>query len=342
MKKILIYSILIIAIIIGIFFSVKYFLKKDKLDIDVSDIELVIKIERFDKELRNAKGNFERIENINEKYGAFFKVYNDNIIGIGGMENSSYLVYLNTFFSDYAVVEANKEVDKVFNDCSSLNNELTEGFKHIKYYFPDVNIPRIVSFVAGFNQSIVITDGFIGIGLDKYLGSTCNIYQMLGIPEYAKSEMTKEQIPIDIITAWVTDKYPINEEQENLLSFMIYNGKVLYFLDAIFPNFEEERKNKYTKEQLGFCYHFEREIWTTLVENKLLFKTDYLTIKKFVENAPYTNHFGPESPPRVANWIGLQIVREYMKNNEVSLIELMEENNYQKILNLSEYNPNYK
>jgi hypothetical protein len=39
-------------------------------------------------------------------------------------------------------------------------------------------------------------------------------------------------------------------------------------------------------------------------------------------------------------WVGLQIVRSYMKNNdEVTLAELMNEKNPQKILNKSKYRP---
>ncbi|PLX08815.1 MAG: hypothetical protein C0596_05835 [Marinilabiliales bacterium] len=341
MKKNLIYIIIIAVVGVVAFFVIRHFVNRNPLDVDVSDIELEVKIERFDRDIKQINNSFEEVENIYDKYGYFFEVYNYDIIGIGGIDNSSYLVYLNTFLNDYAVVEASTQVDQKYSDCSDLNNELTEGFKHLIYYYPDVNVPRIVSFVAGFNQSVVITEGFIGVGLDKYLGEDCELYDMLGIPEYAKREMTESQIPIDVMTAWAQDKYPMNASEENLLNFMIYNGKILYFLDAMYPDFDEARKNKFTEEQLAFCYHFERDIWTSLVENKLLFVTDYLTIKKFVENAPYTNQFGQDSPPRVANWIGLQIVRAYMDNNNVSVPELMEENDYQKILNLSEYNPKY-
>jgi hypothetical protein len=37
--------------------------------------------------------------------------------------------------------------------------------------------------------------------------------------------------------------------------------------------------------------------------------------------------------------VGLQIVRSYMKNNEVTLAELMKETDSQKILNKSKYRP---
>ncbi|MBN2778112.1 MAG: hypothetical protein JXR36_10725 [Bacteroidales bacterium] len=341
MKKNLIYILGAIAIIIIVALIVRNYLNRNPLDVDVSDIELNVKVERFDLELYQSSESWDGIIALREKYGLFFEVYNDDIIGIGGIENSSYLVYLNTFLSDYAVIEAGREVKKQYSDLNQLNDELTGGFKHLLYYFPDEEIPRIVSFIAGFNQSIVLLDGFIAIGLDKYLGQDCPLYDMMEIPDFAKFEMTQEQVAIDVMTAWATDKYPYLPESDNLLNQMVYNGKILYFLDAMFPDFDEARKCKYTHEQLQFCYQFERDIWTNFLENKLLFETDHLTIRKFVDSAPFTHQFGPDSPPRVANWIGLQIVRSYIKNNDVSLQQLMEETDYQKILNLSEYNPKY-
>ncbi|MDD2636539.1 MAG: hypothetical protein PHW82_13690 [Bacteroidales bacterium] len=343
MKRIIIYisAIVVLAAII-IIILVVFFNNRNPLDVDVSDINLDVEIERFDLDLMEVNSLWENVEHLHDKYAAFFEVYNNEIISIGGIENSSYLTYLNTFLNDYSVVEANREVSKTFSDCSILNDELTEGFKHLLYYYPDEEIPRIVSFIAGFNHSVVLIDGFIGIGFDKYLGKECQLYDMLGIPQYAKDEMVPEQIPVDVFTAWAQDRYLYKPETDNLLSNMLYKGKILYFLDAMFPDFNQTRKLKYTEEQLAFCYKFERDIWTNIIENKLLFETDYFTIRKFVEKAPNTYHFGPDSPPRIANWIGLQIVRSYIENNSITLTELMKENDYQKILNLSQYNPKYK
>ncbi|MDR2011134.1 MAG: hypothetical protein LBQ22_11715 [Bacteroidales bacterium] len=342
MKKRIVYIIIGILLIAGVIFFLSSVLKKDPLIVDISDINLKVEVERFDKEFENILygDSYKKIQDITMEYQDFFDIYNKHIIGIGSVNNASYLVYLNTFFNDYSVVEASKEVDKVFSDMRSINEDLTYSFRHIKYYYPEFEVPRIVSFIAGFNQSIVTMDGFIGIGLDKYFGEECSLYEMLDIPQYTRFEMTPEQITVDLVTALAKDRYTYEPESENLLNAMIYNGKILYFLDAIMPEFKEARKNKYTQDQLDFCYYYEKEMWTNLIENKLLFSSDYFTIRKFTENAPYTTQFGINSPPRAANWLGLQIVRSYMKhNNGVSLLDLMEDNNYQRILNLSQYSP---
>ncbi len=337
-KRILLIIGLCLAVSATVFFV---FSNKNPLEVDVSDIELSVEIERFDKEINQIfdENTQQNIQNLNAKYDLFFQTYNEQIIGIGSINNSSYADFLKTFLLDYAVVEASAEVEKEFADIEILNEEITDGFKHIMYYFPNEKLPRVASFIAGFNQSVIVIDSYIGIGLDKYLGVDCKLYNQLNIPEFAKFEMQKSLIPIDIVTAWVQDKFPFQPQSENLLSHMLYYGKILYFLDAIFPNFSEARKNKYTQEQLDYCYYFEKDLWTSMVENKQLFISDHLSIRKYVESAPFTFNFGNDSPPRLANWIGLQIVRSYMNNNDVSIPELMQTNDYQKILNLSQYSP---
>ena len=84
----------------------------------------------------------------------------------------------------------------------------------------------------------------------------------------------------------------------------------------------------------------EKKMWSYLIENKLLFSTDFFTINKFINDGPFTKDFSNESPARAANWIGLQIVNSYRKNNsDVNLEELMKNNNVQEILTLSKYSP---
>ena len=334
----------VITLCVGTIFCCVSCKEKNPLKINISNINLSIEVVRFDKDIASIKNNtddiYKQIDKISEKYPVFFDIYNDLIIGIDDIENNLYPEYLKTFLNDYAVVEAMKNVEKVFPNVNNINKELSYCFKHIKYYYPDYEIPEFLAFVGGYKYSIISHESYTGIGLDKYLGTDCKYYDLLDVPMFSKIEMTPEQIPVDVIKNIAENKYEYYSETDNLLNKMIYNGKILYFVDAMMPDFDEARKNKYTQEQLNFCKHYEKKLWAYLIENKLLFTTDYLTIKKLTDNAPYTSYFGQDSPPRIANWLGLQIVKSYMKHHKnISLKELMEDENYQKILNLSKYAP---
>ena len=77
-----------------------------------------------------------------------------------------------------------------------------------------------------------------------------------------------------------------------------------------------------------------------MIEKKHLFSTDLMVVKRYIDESPFTKSFSAESPGRTGIWIGWQIVRNYMKNNpDVSLQDLIENSNYQEILNKSKYNP---
>jgi hypothetical protein len=81
-------------------------------------------------------------------------------------------------------------------------------------------------------------------------------------------------------------------------------------------------------------------MWITLIENKLLFSTEPFKIRKLTDVAPYTADFTDESPGRACNWIGYNIISKYMKNNpNITLRELMDNDDYHKILEQAKYKP---
>lgn len=305
----------------------------------IAKINVDIKLERFDIDLLDYSKQLsnDNIVKLSEKYMEFFDIYNLKIIQIGTANSLEYCNNLKLFLNDYTVKEAIKKVNDIFSNTDDLEKEIQNIFKHIIYYYPDYKPPRLVTYVSGFNESIVLTDNFLAIGLDKYLGADCKLYEMLSIQKYLRLEMSPEFIPHDITRAIAEDICFNDTENKTLLSEMMYNAKILYFIKTMQPNISEDKLFKYTAEQLEFCKNNEKIIWTTFVEQKLLFNNDYFEIRKLTQNAPYTTIFGPDSPPRIANWIAYKIIQSYMKNNDISLQELMENNNYQSILQMSQY-----
>ena len=106
------------------------------------------------------------------------------------------------------------------------------------------------------------------------------------------------------------------------------------------PQQHDTLKTGFSLSQLEWCRRNEIMMWTYLVENKLLFSTDMRTIGRFINAGPFTRDFSRESPSRAAVWLGWQIVRSYMnRNRDVTLEELMLDNDYQGLLNLARYRP---
>ncbi|MFP4663350.1 MAG: hypothetical protein ACLFM1_02880 [Bacteroidales bacterium] len=317
-----------------------FFDKKGRLDVNVSDIEVDMDIKRFDQDLFDYDVSLEtHVAELEDNYPRFFFLFTEQIIRIGNTGDKNFYEYLEAFLKDYSVEQAKTAADKEFSDISDLESSLKEGFRHYRYYFPEKEVPEIVTFVAGFNHSVVTDEDLIGIGLDKYLGADSELYAKMKIPEYAVRNMRKEMIPVDCMKALAQMEYPNQDSSDYLVFEMIYQGKLMYFLDAMFPAMPDSLKIGYSARDISYCRHFEQSMWEHMVSEELLYSTDYLKQRKYTGEAPFTAAFGNDSPGRTGVWIGWQIVRAYMKSEDVSLPELMQETDYQKILNRSRYQP---
>jgi hypothetical protein len=332
------YKVFILISMIMIFASCQ----RNPLKINVSGVDLNLNIKRLDRDIFKVTPENKQIaiKELSQAYGSFFVDYNENILALGNPSDSLYSTYLNTFLTDSMRVISRIKIDSVFNDMSGLQKKLEDGFRHYKYYFPNKTIPQIITIISGFNQSVVMTRYAIGISLDNYLGAKCPYYVMLGLPEYKRQNMYSDKIPTDVLYNWGISEFGFNESKNDLISNMIYQGKMLYFLDAMFPEEPDYLKFGDKPEKLDWCKKNESVMWTYLIEHRLLFTTDWMNIVRFVGPAPFTSVFTTDSPGRAGAWLGWQIVRKFMKKNSgISLQALMSENDYQKILNDSGYSP---
>lgn len=312
---------------------------RNPLNINTSGIALDFTIDRFEKDLIAFPIDSTRVLFLEKKYGDFFKIFTHRMIWIGGSEDEDFEVNLQMFATDTLICHLNTIVaDKM--DVDNLESNLKKAFKHYKYYFPKKEIPQVISCISGFNQSIVTADNLIGISLDKFLGEENTYYSRLGLAAYKRRRMNYENIVPETMMAWAVTEFPKNDNASNLLSNMIYQGKLMYFVDAMIPDFSDTLKIGFTKKQLDFCKSTEASMWGFLVEQKLLFSTKHMDVKRYIDDGPYTNSFTAESPGRTGVWIGWQIVRSYMKKNpKTSLAQLMDNPNLQEILNKSGYQP---
>lgn len=312
------------------------------LKINVSNIRLSVKAERLDQELFTITpvNIVQRVPELQTMYGDFFTLYNREVLAIGDSRDSLYNKYLLTFLNNDILPELRKKSDSLFHDFRPYEKQFESAFKHFRYYYPGIPVPKIYTYLSAFNQSIVTMPGALGISLDNYLGADCSFYRRLGWPAYKRANLVPERLLYDALYGWVSQQFEYKGNTENLISAMIYQGKLLYFLDALVPEGADGLKIGYKREQLEWCTAHEAEMWSSLVENRMLFSGDRMNLVRFINPAPFTTPFGQESPGKTGVWIGWQIVKRYMITNPaVTVQRLMAENDYHKILNESGYAP---
>jgi hypothetical protein len=155
--------------------------------------------------------------------------------------------------------------------------------------------------------------------------------------------MNPRNIIPDCMYAWAASEWDYKSMSYNsndVLSEMIHEGKLMYFVKCMLPETNDELIFGFTPDQLRFCVKNENEMWHYLVENNLLFNSTQLTIRKLTGEAPFTSYFSKESPGRAAVWIGFRIIESYMlKNKDTSLSGLMKTTDCQAILEKARYSP---
>jgi gliding motility-associated lipoprotein GldB len=298
--------------------------KKSKVEKAVEAIPVALQVDRFDQAFFEAKPN--ELANLKAEYPFFFPEGTPDAVWIDKMQNK-----------DWRALYA--EVQKKFPDFNKQTTEIEDLFKHFKYYFPETVMPKIYTVIAemDYHNKAIYADDKLIIALELYLGKS---HQFYTFPEYLKQNFEERQMMPDIVSSFAVRKIPPPTEK-TLLANMIYYGKELYMKDIMLPDYTDAEKMGYTPEQITWSQENESYIWRYFIEEDLLFSTDAKLENRFVNMAPFSKFYleiDNESPGRIGQWIGWQIVRSFMENNEVSLQEMLKMDAKQ-IFERSKYKP---
>ena len=314
---------------------------------DISGIKLNIKIERFDQSMEQLNdANVAQVApQLEKQYDWFYADYIQNMLAVGSMADTTYYQNLRIVLGNPDYKALAKAVSDTYPNLTKQEAELTDAFKRMKYYFPKQKTPRFISFLSGFSVQTPIGNGYIGIGLDMFLGKDSPFYPALvqSIPQYISRRFTPENIAPRVVETYIREEvYPESDATVSLLDKMVYNGKVLYLMQKALPTAPDSLLIGYTDAQSAWCQTYEADIWAYFIDEKLIFESDYLKIQKFLTDAPFTPGLGEnnQSAPKLGVWVGWQIVKNYMdKHPETSPKDLLALTDAQKILRESGYKP---
>lgn len=319
--------------------------EKNRFMIDVKKEGIHVEIERFDRSLdslRRSPNLTADVQKVRTRYGKdFFDNYSTRVVQIGTCDsvwfNDQLLALLND--SMYRTVYDEVQAIYVQDVIDTITMELETAWAYLHHYFPEKPLPRVYAHISGFNQSIVRTEDVISVSLDNYLGSDYAPYSQIAY-NYQLNGMNPSNVSLDIVYGYIQSEFETGV-MNNLLENIIERGKQMYLLKVLTGGEKTEAELMgYTAEQGEWCKRNESAMWQYLMDNRLLFNTSHLVISRFVNPAPWTTDFPRESPGQAVVWLGMRIVESYMNaNKEVTLSELMQQHDAQKILSESNYKP---
>ena len=278
---------------------------------DISKIQLNLTVLRFDREFAEAKPG--DIPKLKQKFPYLFpKQYSDSV-WIAKLKDT----LQNEIFS---------EVNKTFPNFDKETADIELFFKHVVYHFPNYRTPDVITVISDVDYSnrVILADTLLLIGLDNYLGKDHKFYR--GIEQYIAAGLDKTYLISDVASAFgkTTLSFP---SDRTFLAQMIYYGKELYLKDKLIPLATDAQKIVYTPDELAWAQANEEQIWRYFIERELLYSTDNMLAPRFLDPAPFSKfrlELDNESPGRLGRYMGWQIVRAFMNNNDVKLNQLLD------------------
>ena len=278
---------------------------------EINSINIEISLERFDQKFDSLSES--NIFDLKNKYPFLFP---ENYSNSFWLKKSSDTIY------DILKTSVNER----FNEIIEVEEEISHLYKHLKNEFPKIRVPRIISVInnVDYQNKVILADSLLIISIDSYLGFDNYLYE--GIPLYIRKNLDAKYLTSDITEKYANEliENPLNR---NFLSKIIFYGKKIYFKDIILPHENDQIKIGYTNDEYKWANENELFIWQYIIEKQLLYSNNETLEARFLYPAPFSKFYleiDNDSPGRIGQWVGWQIVKSYAKRYpEIGLEEIL-------------------
>lgn len=302
-----------------------------------ADKAIPISIERFEPALYDFVHTTDtaRQHAIADSVGIFWDIYAQGILSLS---DAPYFTHgLQQFLSDSAIMRLCDDVEAEYPNLSQEEEELSWVLARYKALFPDATLPQVQTHISGLGNAIVTVDSLISISLDCFLGEGYELYpsryNRYELPHHNRSHI------VPAVAGALLNNSLEPQRGERLLDAMIYEGKKLFLLSALLNTDDAARLMVYSPEQVAWCNDNEANIWSAIVEQNHLYTSDNITVRKYIQPAPFTATLTSDAPGRVGCWVGWRIYQRYVEKSGLSPAELVNDlSSPQEILSVSGYN----
>ncbi len=327
MKKVFLFLVLICIALLNS-------CNNDRLAIDISDIELDLTVLRLDQEFLplDTVDSELKMNDLVSRFGGFTNFFLDTVLQTGGISNPMAFQILANDPIYPLVTEIQNGINLMNPEIEEQLDELENAFKHLKFYFPEAETPEVVLYNSWFQYGLLSYKNYLGIGLDFFVADT--LLQRKYPPQfhgYIKKDMKPESMASRAMYAHIANViYPATGNENSLLDNMILKGKQRYLLEATMPYESEDIIMEYTPKELEWCYKKEIGAWKELTKiqddnSATLFTNRKIDINRWVQPGPFTAALSEEATDRMGEWIGLQMVRDYMRENlDVTPVQMLD------------------
>ena len=295
-----------------------------------------VQLHRFEKVLFDTP-----VEQLQGKLQSVGSEYGTELLNIRP-ENPEYMQMLAGFVQDPTMREVYRLVDSVFGDMQEESVALGKALAKAQELSPTLRYDKVFTFISGmfdYDMRVGCNSHELVISLDQYVLPYTQKFNYFNSPLFLVQQSRPQYLLADCMEAIGRQHIAIPQEGEmTLLDYMVAEGKAIYFAQQTLPDTPDSILMRYSKVQMEWMKKNESNVWSYLLQNKVLYDIDYMRFHNLIDDAPKTNAFR-DSSPRTPYYIGWKIVSQYVSNTGASLDELFEETDSQKILSQSNYRP---
>lgn len=295
-----------------------------------------VQLHRFEKVLFDTP-----VEQLQGKLLSVGSEYGTELLNIRP-ENPEYMQMLAGFVQDPTMREVYRLVDSVFGDMQEESVALGKALAKAQELSPTLRYEKVFTFISGmfdYDMRVGCNSHELVISLDQYVLPYTQKFNYFNSPLFLVQQSRPQYLVADCMEAIGRQHIAIPQEGEmTLLDYMVAEGKAIYFAQQTLPDTPDSILMRYSKVQMEWMKKNESNVWSYLLQNKVLYDIDYMRFHNLIDDAPKTNAFR-DSSPRTPYYIGWKIVSQYVSNTGASLDELFEETDSQKILSQSNYRP---
>ena len=306
---------------------------KSKLDIKPEPYDL--EFDRYEEVLFNLDtANFQtELMKMQDRYRVFLN---------GDLNNPDAVQYLKDFATDPFSIFLYQKVKAVFPDLKQVEPMVEDVLAHFHHYYPEIQLPtKVFTCVTGVTAdvpAVQIFDDAMVISLDWYLDDE-EVYDLIGMPKYMALRRNVQTLAKDVAKELYMNYVYQWRKQGLVIDEMVDNGKVDFFIEAMCPTMSDSILLGYSAKQWRWAVDNEGAVWADIVGNRRLYDSSLDSYMMFFGDGPFTQAYSNDAPSRLGEFFGLNILRSYFSNNEITLQNLMQRKDLQDIFQDSGYKP---
>lgn len=261
------------------------------------------------------KNRAKQRDHLFEADSAFWVEWCEAMLQLGPASDTLTVDNLNLFLEEMApMLAAIDTTSGAPERITEQSQKLRDALRRLAVMNPSADLPNVVWMPSGFNFAVYPGDGWLGIGLDWFMGSNHPMHAELPpsrFPAYRLARMRPDRMATEALKGWLLvahqDRIP---PSPRTVDMWLYWGKIMHLTARCFPEASPAELMNWTEEEWAWAVAHERSAWAEMQPQDRMFATSPRDVMRWFQEGPFTRvgQIPQESPDRLGAFLGWRAV----------------------------------